>query len=146
MQTSSKDILGMELWCWIVQTHHFLTPHVLSEDTQVNLYRQSFLRQSLFLLRALPTLFELSTETSGAAPVLNQDQVYFYNVYLYVKNAVTVPDKTTEFHTCTEKSIVHKLKFYLFKSKWFSYNKIYILKCYWQVSEWDSWFRPVLLH
>lgn len=102
-------------------------PHVLSEDTQVNLYRQSFLRQSLFLLYALPTLFELSTETSGAAPVLNQDQVYFYNVYLYVKNAVTVPDKTTEFHTCTEKSIVHKLKFYLFKSKWFSYNKIYIL-------------------
>lgn len=102
-------------------------PHVLSEDTQVNLYRQSFLCQSLFLLYTLPTLFELSTETSGAAPVLNQDQVYFYNVYLYVKNAVTVPDKTTEFHTCTEKSIVHKLKFYLFKSKWFSYNKIYIL-------------------
>jgi len=80
-------------------------------------YEQFFLLQSLFLLHTLPTLFELSTETCGAAPVLNQDQVYFYNIDLYVKNAVIVPDKITQFHTCTEKSVVPKVKFYLFKSK-----------------------------
>jgi len=33
MQTSSKDTLGTELWRWIIQKHHFLTPHILSADT-----------------------------------------------------------------------------------------------------------------
>lgn len=92
-------------------------PHIPAEDTQVNLRQQSFLCDGLLLLHALQKPLGLSTENSSADHVLNQDHVYFYNVDPYVKNALTVLDKVS--FTPVQKNIVHKLKFYLFKSKWF---------------------------
>lgn len=79
-------------------------PHILPEGTQVHLYQQSLHQR-------------LHVSCLQKPPVLNQEQVYFYNTDLDVQKAVLVPDK--KFHTCTEKSIVHKQKFYLFKSKSF---------------------------
>lgn len=62
MQTSSKDTLGTKLWCWIIEMQRFLTPHIISEDTPSESVPTALLHHSLFLLNALPKLFELSTE------------------------------------------------------------------------------------
>lgn len=46
----------------------------------------------------LPTPGEPSAETSRVAPVLHQEQVYFYSTHLYVQKAALVPDKRRVSH------------------------------------------------
>lgn len=58
---------------------------MFSEETPKWSCTDSSSHSSVFL--TVCKLCELSTDTSGMAPVLIQDQAYFYNIDLCVENA-----------------------------------------------------------